>query len=133
MPRLGIHINRLRRFLPLMVLLVATGCGEGAAPVAADEDQARKLLDQTLSAWRNGETVAALRKASPSVTVSDFKWEGGTPLKQFEVASDGKPSGAERAFTVKLWLTDPKGKEIREQVVYKVGTNPVLTVFRSLF
>jgi hypothetical protein len=54
-------------------------------------------------------------------------------LSKFEVAGRGKPSGAERAFTVTLWLVDSKGKDAREQVVYKVGTDPILTVFRSLF
>ncbi|MDR3619865.1 MAG: hypothetical protein P4L85_10995 [Paludisphaera borealis] len=121
------------RFLSLVILLVATGCGSGAAPVAADEDQARKMLDQALAAWQKGETVEALKNGSPSITVSDPKWDRGDVLKKFEVDGGGKPSGAERTFTVKLWFADAKGKEVREQVVYRVGTDPIVTVFRSLF
>jgi hypothetical protein len=121
------------RFLALFIMLAATGCGEGAAPVAADEDQARKMLDQALSAWQKGETVAAVKNGSPSITVSDPKWDRGDSLKKFEVDGGGKPSGAERAFTVKLWFADAKGKEVKEQVVYRVGTDPIVTVFRSLF
>jgi hypothetical protein len=34
---------------------------------------------------------------------------------------------------VNLWLTDAKGAETKTQVVYKVGTNPILTVFRAMF
>ncbi|MDG3004359.1 hypothetical protein [Paludisphaera mucosa] len=120
------------RFLAPLLLLVAAGC-DGSAPVAADEDQARKMLDQALSAWLKGESVEAAKGGSPPITVSDARWERGDALKKFEVEGGGKPSGSERAFTVKLWFADPKGKEVREQVVYKVGTDPIVTVFRSLF
>lgn len=32
-----------------------------------------------------------------------------------------------------LWLTDSKGKETKELVEYRVVTNPVPTVVRSIF
>ena len=74
-----------------------------------------------------------MKKASPPILVSDPKWSKGVALKKFEVKGDGKPAGAERVFNVTLWLADDKGKETAETVDYKVGTNPVLTVFRALF
>lgn len=124
----------LRRFWMLVVLALFTigGCGKNEIAVA-DQDQAKKLLDETLTSWKKGETVDALKSASPSILVEDPKWKRGAKLSKFEIEDDGKPSGAERAFTVSLWLADSKGKEVREQVVYKVGTNPILTVFRALF
>jgi hypothetical protein len=119
-----------------LLLVAAAGCGgEGSAPVAADEDAARKVLDQALSAWQKGETLASMKQGTPPITVADPTWEGGQALKKFEVVGDGKPSGSERAFTVKLWLdkTKTKSKDGSDQVVYKVGTDPVATVFRSMF
>ena len=74
-----------------------------------------------------------MKQASPPIHVSDPSWQKGEPLKKFEVDGSGKPSGAEREFTVNLWLTDAKGKESRQQVVYKVGTSPDPHRFRALF
>lgn len=116
-----------------LLLLALSGCSGNAAPVAADPASARKLLESTLASWKNGETAEALKSARPSVLVDDPKWKRGEKLVRYEVEGEGKPSGAERAFTVSLWFNDAKGKEVREQVVYKVGTDPILTVFRSLF
>lgn len=127
-----------RRHLSLTLALASTllsssGCGGGSVPIPSDQTQARQTLDSALESWKKGETVEAMKTASPSILVSDSKWERGAKLSKFEVQGEGKPSGAERAFTVDLWLADSKGKETKEQVVYKVGTNPILTVFRSLF
>ncbi|WP_435010901.1 hypothetical protein P12x_002191 [Tundrisphaera lichenicola] len=109
------------------------GCSEGSAPAVADQDRARQTLDSALESWKKGETVERMKEASPAIVISDPKWGSGAMLKRFEVEGEGKPSGAERAFTVTLWLANRDGKESREQVVYKVGTDPILTVFRSLF
>jgi hypothetical protein len=128
-PRIG-----LRPLALALLLVAAAGCGgEGSAPVAADEDAARKVLDQALSAWQKGETLASMKQGAPPITVADPSWEGGQALKKFEVVGDGKPSGSERAFTVKLWLEKSKSKDGSQQVVYKVGTSPIATVFRSMF
>jgi hypothetical protein len=121
------------RLAAALVLLSVTGCGGTPAPSPADENQARQTLDQALSSWQKGEKAEAMKNANPSIHISDPSWERGATLKKFEVEGTGKPSGAERAFTVTLWLTDSKGKESRQQVVYKVGTQPIFTVFRALF
>jgi hypothetical protein len=114
-------------------LVTISGCENTAAPVPAEEEQARQTLDRVLGLWKEGQTVESVKKGSPSIQVSDPNWEHGDLLKKYEVTGPGKPSGAERAYTVVLWLADAKGKERRSEVVYKVGTHPIFTVFRSLF
>lgn len=109
------------------------GCG-GGPPTPAPADQARKTLDSALDSWAAGKTIEAVKAASPSILVEDPKWKQGVALKKFEVREgDGKPSGAERVFSVTLTLADAAGKETTEQVDYRVGTSPILTVFRALF
>ena len=49
------------------------------------------------------------------------------------MAGRSAASGAEREFTVTLWLADPRGKERKTEVAYKVGTDPIFTVFRAMF
>jgi hypothetical protein len=122
-----------RRLLAALALIAVTGCAGTSAPVTAEQDKARKTLETAMMAWQKGETIDGMKKASPSILVADPRWERGDKLSKFEVSGEGKPSGAERAFTVTLWVADSKGKDTREQVVYKVGTDPILTVFRSLF
>jgi hypothetical protein len=114
-------------------LFVCSGCGSTPAPAPADEGQAKRTLDQALSAWQKGESVEAIKKASPPIVIKDPKWQRGDSLKKFEVDGAGKPSGAEREFKVTLWFADSEGKEVREEVVYRVGTQPILTVFRAMF
>lgn len=124
---------RLACGLVLFAAPFLTGCGETSAPTAAPADQARKTLDSALGSWVEGKTVDAMKAANPSILVEDPKWKKGVALKKFEVKGEGKPSGAERVFTVTLTLADPTGKESTEQVDYRVGTAPILTVFRAMF
>lgn len=121
------------RLVVLLGWACLAGCSDGAAPVPADEDRARQTLERALTSWQQGTTVEALKGARPSIVASDPKWLRGAVLKKYEVQGKGKPSGAEREFNVTLWLADPRGKEAREQVVYRVGTSPIYTVFRALF
>jgi hypothetical protein len=122
-----------RRLAFALALIALAGCGGSDVPVATDEDKARQTLDLALTSWQGGKTVEQMKDGDPSIVISDPKWSRGDALKKYEVTGPGKPSGSEREFTVVLWLADAQGKEAREQVVFRVGTNPILTVFRSLF
>lgn len=121
--------------LACFVALTICGCESTNAPVTADPNAAKTLLESTLNAWKDGKTVAALKDASPSVIVADPSWEKGAKLVKYTIDSDGKQSGAEREFTVSLYFDDEKtkDKDKPQQVAYKVGTNPINTVFRAMF
>jgi hypothetical protein len=128
--------RRAARLTLRLILLVApalAGCEGTSAPTAAPADQARQTLDSALGLWVEGKTVEAVKAASPSILVEDPAWKKGMALKKYEVRGDGKASGAERVFSVSLTLADASGKEKKEQVDYRVGTNPILTVFRAIF
>ncbi len=106
------------------------GCGKTAAPEPGDETFARKTLERALDSWRNGETIEAMKNASPPIIVQDRKWLKGDRLTRFEVEGAGIPWAAERKFHVKLWLKSGDKKEVQDACNYAVGTSPVLTVFR---
>jgi hypothetical protein len=127
-PRVGVRLA-----LAASGLILFAGCGDTPAPTAADPDAAKQTLERVLSSWQKGETVEGMKKASPSVIVSDMKWDKGAKLTKFEVEGPGKPSGAQQKFRVALWLADANGKEKKEVVQYEVGIDPVQTVFRSMF
>jgi hypothetical protein len=129
------RITRRLALASAIGLAALSGCGNDTTPVPtpADQGEARKTLDQALSAWQKGVTVEGMKKESPSILVADPRWEKGVALKKFEVRGDGKPSGAEQVFAVTLWLSDSGGAETKEPVEFRVGTKPILTVFRALF
>jgi hypothetical protein len=112
----------------------ASGCdGSNAIAPAPAEDVARKTLDSALESWKRGGTIEDLKKANPSIVASDPRWKDGRQLVKYEVLGTSEPSGAERVFQVRLWIKGEGGKETQEAVAYRVGTQPVLTVFRSMF
>lgn len=130
---MSLRIKRGAAILFLALCAGTTGCdGPIAPPTASAEDAARKTLDRALEAWIQGKTVDAVKNANPSIVVADDQWKEGAQLTKYEVLGSGQPSGAERVYQVKLWLSR-SGKEINETVAYRVGTQPILTVFRSLF
>lgn len=130
---IAMHRRAAARLAVGVLAALLAGCGGTAAPTAADADAARKTLDAALTAWTQGKSVEAVKGETPSILVEDPKWKQGATLKKYEVTGDGKPSGAERVFSVKLTLADAGGKEKVEEVDYRVGTDPILTVFRAMF
>jgi hypothetical protein len=116
----------------ILAPMLLAGCG-ATVPHAADVDAARQTLEVALSSWQKGETLEALKTATPSVVVSDRKWSRGDKLTKLELNDLGKPAGTGRAFHVTLWVTDAKGKATKEVAEYSVTTDPVRTVLRAVF
>lgn len=112
---------------------LTTGCGSGprrAGPV--DADLARECLYRVLESWKNGGPPDGLRAASPSITIQDMDWKTGYALVTYEILGDDKEDAANLHCPVRLTLRDPQGREVKKQVTYVVGTDPVITVFREM-
>ena len=108
-----------------------SGCsGPGrAAPV--DAPRAREALRTALEGWKRGDTIDALKSGSPPIVAQDFDWMAGQRLVAYEVTGDGKDDDANLRIPVRLTLRTAKGKEVRKDVSYVVGTSPAVTVFRE--
>ncbi len=114
-------------------MMIWAGCDSTAIPTPPSDDAAKQTLDRALSAWKQGETIEGVKKGSPSIEVRDPIWMNGAKLTNYEVKGQGRPSGAQLAYRVKLSLTDASGKKSEQTVTYEVGTDPILTVFRPIF
>lgn len=110
-------------------LAVAAGCTPTPDPV--DAPRARRALVAALDGWRRGDAPAALRAATPALTVQDLDWSGGARLLDYRVGGDGRETGPNLHIPARLTLRTPQGKEVRKDVTYIVGTSPILTVFRA--
>jgi hypothetical protein len=113
------------------MLLLAAGCGGPSLQAPADSGQARQALCTTLDAWKRGKSVESLRGASPAVQVNDPDWPAGYRLTNYQVADQEARHGIDLRYRVALTLKDPKGRIVRRNTTYTVGTNPVLTVVRN--
>lgn len=117
----------------LLAVVSFAGCGRSqnvADPV--DPDVAQRTLRETLDAWVSGAKPDELRRKTPEVVVQDFDWSAGNRLVSYEVKGVGSPQDANLFCEVKLVLEDSSRKRSERLVTYCVGTDPVLTVFRSL-
>ena len=117
----------------LVVLMLCAGCGGGpkrAAPV--DVERARETVKTALDAWKSGAKPEEMPGRSPSITVQDFDWMAGKKLVEYQLIDEGKAEDANLRIQAKLTLQDAKGKSVQKTVIYIVGTDPVLTVFRAL-
>jgi hypothetical protein len=115
------------------VFLMLSGCEGMPGPPPPDKDAAQQTLLRALASWQEGETVEGLAKASPSIKVSEPKWEGGDKLTKFELQCSVQPRGDQQAFQVTLWLTSAKGKQTKEVAEYLVSLNPAESVTRLMF
>jgi hypothetical protein len=103
----------------------APGCGGSSRAYAPDAGAARAALEAAPGAWKKGEKPGALASAVPPVNVSDFQWQAGLALADYEVG-EGTPAGGDDAsvrFAATLTLKNAKGPTKAEYVV--VGRDPV--------
>jgi hypothetical protein len=124
---------RYRAPLVALCMMIWAGCDSTSMPTPPSADAAKQVLDRALTAWKQGETIEAVKKGSPPIEVIDPVWMHGAKLTDYEVQGEGRPSGAQLAYRVKLSLTEASGKKSEITVTYEVGTDPILTVVRPIF
>ena len=107
------------------LVLVTASCG-GPSPIPPAE-VARKALETSLTAWRDGKTPADTTKGDPPIQVMDSEWTNGRKLASFEIVRE-QPSDSDKRFVVKLKYANPAA--VTETTYIVLGTQPV-AVFRE--
>ena len=124
-----LSFSRRRGFAGIAVaatlVSVVASCG-GPSPIPPAE-VARKALETSLTAWRDGKTPADTTKADPPVQVMDSEWTNGRKLASFEIVKE-QPSDSDKRFVVKLKYLNPAA--VTETTYIVLGTQPV-AVFRE--
>ena len=118
-----------RRLLVLVMLcVVMAGCSRSARSLSLSQPKAKEACTAFLTAWKAGKKVGDL---SPKIVGRDSDWETGKKLESFEILPGEHSDGTNLHLTVRQTLKDDKGREIKQEVAYVVGTSPIVTVFRS--
>ena len=117
----------------LLLLLGVSGCRGAPQAAPVDPALARQTLVRVLESWREGRSVRHWKQQTPPVVIQDADWQAGRSLSDFELLESGRAQDANLRCPVRLVLRDEQGRERQQQVVYLVGTDPVLTVFRDPF
>ncbi|MBA3313267.1 MAG: hypothetical protein M3552_04685 [Planctomycetota bacterium] len=115
-----------------LVLACLGGCQNGLVAAPVDVSVAQQTLTRVLDGWKAGATVESFQTETPPVVVQDRDWQTGLALIDYESRSPGKAFDANLHCDVTLTLRDADGKEVKKDVIYIVGTDPVLTVFRQI-
>lgn len=105
------------------------GCGT-APPNPSDPAAGRTALQQSLEAWKRGETPDSYQQSSGVIAV-DKEWKDGAKLVDFDIAPDSVADGYDVQFKVKLTVKDASGKTSTPKSVYNVSTTPSLVIVRA--
>lgn len=127
---LNLLSRKLRSLLTLATLLclMQTGCGYSSRNLPLDESKAREACTTFLQAWQEGKKVEELK---PGIIGRDYAWDEGSRLVSFEILPEEGSDGTNLRISARLKLQDGSGKESTSDVIYVVGTSPVVTVFRE--
>lgn len=113
----------------LCALLLISGCGQGRpdrfTPSAAT---AKSSIEAALEAWREGLAPGPISNQTPAVHVVDTVRSPGQKLRDYQVLSETRASGAGRLYVVRLTLDNPAAQERARFIV--VGVDPIW-VFRK--
>lgn len=122
-----VHARHQFALLLIVVTGLVAGCGQNARNLSLNQPKAREACSQFLTAWKEGKKPADLK---PKVVGRDSDWEAGKILESFELLPDEFNDGTNLHIKVRQVLKDAKGGQIKQDVIYIVGTSPVVTVFR---
>jgi hypothetical protein len=113
----------------LLCIPVMLGCQKANFPT--DADLAQRSIEKMLKTWQSGGTAADLKLAQPSIIAVDDDWERKGELLAYEIQPQPFNDGVNMHFTVKLTLKSKQGRDVKKEMVYIVGTHPVITIFRK--
>ena len=122
------HTSLIHRVAIVALMATTFGCDTSARSLHLDEMQARESLATSLDAWKAGQRPDDLK---PDIIIGEWDWKGGKTLVDYEVLSNEKNDGTNLHIPVRLTLKDAKGKPFKAEVVYVVGTSPVITISRQ--
>jgi hypothetical protein len=115
----------------VLALCLVPGCGKSLGP-DADPDQADRVLETALQAWKSGKTPEDLEKGQPSILMNEDDWRTGKRLLDFKMEK-GALSGRQVRCRVRITLREKDDKTVERSAVYIIDTTPRIVIVRDSF
>lgn len=118
-----------RWFLVASVAL-AVGCSNSFPKESLDK--ARESVEASLTAWQQGEKLAALATRAEPIQFTEELWSSGHQLLSFQIKQTvgEQKEGVIRCF-VALSLKDRKGRRSEREVAYQVTLKSPILIARD--
>jgi len=113
-----------------LTFVIGTACDQGAPSLALDKAKAHQSLVEFLDCWKSGKPASEFAATHANSACRDPDWEAGKVLTNYTIGTESD-DGTNLHSTVELVLRDTTGEELQAQIVYIVGTSPVLSIFRQ--
>jgi len=111
-----------------VVLPFVLGCGSGRP--AAEVDRARRAVEASLDSWKANEPAAKLKSQPEPVEFAD-ELRSTHALTEYAIGKADTSDKDVIRFSVKLKLTDKKGKTSEREAVYAVALKTPVVVSRD--
>ncbi|WP_171473110.1 hypothetical protein [Frigoriglobus tundricola] len=98
-----------------------------------DPDQAKRVLQTALDAWKGGLTSADLEAQQPSIIMNEADWTNGNRLLDYKMNDAGKLDGRQVRWVVQIKLQDKNGKVTDRKATYIIDTVPRVVIVRDSF
>ncbi len=118
-------------FCLLGVLLCIAGCQSGGTMQAqGSEEQAKKAVEEFLTAWQSGKSITDYMAGNDKVVIGDEDWQGGVKLVSYKIPEAATLNGSHWRQKVELQL---HGKSKPVPVYYAVTLADKTVILRSDF
>lgn len=95
------------------------GCGRAEKPL--DQSRAREVLEDFLTAWKDGKKIEEIQT---KIKGDDPSWRGGMTLMSYEISPGETKQGGNLYLSVNRTVKDKKSRELKQTINYIVSTSP---------
>ncbi len=98
---------------------------------SSDPASAKKLLNEALSLWKEGDSMESLKKRQPPIYFIEDLWRSGNRLTSYQISDEGTLVGTNVRFQVELQGMAKTERPWKRTVNYLVTTTPAITICRE--
>ena len=116
----------------IFFVALVSGCGSSGNKLSPEKrEQAQKVLESGLAAWKSGETSKKWTDKSAAVQFHDFQWKEGFQLVEYRLDTIRATKQGEPEALVTLTLQKAKTKSFNHQALYTIYFTNQLIVTRD--
>ena len=112
-----------------LLLLMTSGCGPRTLQPKGDAQSAKQALQEGLSAWKAGESIADFSK--PPVIINDPDWKAGQTLQAFEITEEPILHGTHWRAIAQITVAPAGQSGVPERVCYAVTLGSPISIVRN--